>query len=77
MVDTGLCKKVNIRFKKLMPMINTQDAAAAIISGQRKSIDELSIPRHLYYMNAFFRLFPNKANLYVKDFLETFVESDM
>lgn len=77
MVDTGLCKKVRIRFQKFMPMITPQEAATAIISAQRKGIDEMSIPRHLYYMNAFFRMFPNKANVLVKDFFEAFVESDM
>lgn len=77
MVDTGLCKKVKIRFEKIMPMVTTQEAAAAIISGQRKGVDEMSIPRHLYYMNTFLRMFPNKANLLVKDFFDAFVESDM
>lgn len=77
MVDTGLCKKVKIRFEKLMPMVNPEEAAAAIISAQRKGVEELSIPKHLFYMNAFFRIFPNKANLLIKDFTEAFVESDL
>lgn len=77
MVDTGLCKKVKIRFEKLMPMINPSEAATAIITAQRKGVMEASIPGHLFYMNAFFRLFPNSANFVLKDFLEAFVESDM
>lgn len=77
MVDTGLCKKVRIRFQKLMPMINPQEAAAEIISAQRKGIQEMSIPKSMYYMNSIFRLFPNKANFLVKDFTEAFVESDL
>lgn len=77
MVDTGLCKKVRIRFEKLMPVIKPSEAATAIITAQRKGIQEASIPRHLFYMNAFFRLFPNPANYLMKDFLEAFVESDM
>lgn len=77
MVDTGLCKKVKIRFEKFMPVINPQDAAAEIISAQRRGIEEMSIPKHLYYMNSFFRMFPNKSNMYVKDFFEAYVESDM
>ena len=60
-----------------MPMVDPKDAAAQIISAQRKGIQEISIPRHLFYMNAFFRQFPNKANQFVKDFTEAFVESDM
>lgn len=77
MVDTGLCKKVKIRFQSLMPMVDPKEAAASIISAQRKGIAEVSVPRHLFYMNAFFRQFPNKATQYVKDFTEAFVESDM
>lgn len=77
MVDTGLCKKVRIRFEKLMPVIKPSEAATAIITAQRKGVQEASIPRHLFYMNAFFRLFPNPANYLMKDFLEAFVESDM
>lgn len=77
MVDTGLCKKVKIRFEKLMPMVNPVEAAAQIISAQRRGVEEASIPGHLFYMNSFFRLFPNKANVVVKDFIEAFVESDM
>ncbi|CRK89700.1 CLUMA_CG003407, isoform A [Clunio marinus] len=77
MVDTGLCKKVKIRFQSLMPMINPKDAAAEIIFAQRKGIEEMSLPRHLLYMNAYFRNFPNKANILVKDFLQAFVESDL
>lgn len=77
MVDTGLCKKVKIRFEKLMPVIKPSEAATAIITAQRKGIAEASIPGHLFYMNAFFRLFPNSANFLLKDFLEAFVESDM
>lgn len=76
MVDTGLCKKVVIRFQKLMPLVNTQEAAAAIISAQRKGVPEASIPKHLFYTNNFFRNFPNNANYLVKDFLEAFVDSD-
>lgn len=77
MVDTGLCKKVNIRFQDYMPMINPVEAATAIISAQRKDIAELSIPSHLLYMNTFFRQFPNKAGYVVKDFFNAYVESDL
>jgi all-trans-retinol dehydrogenase (NAD+) len=60
-----------------MPMVDPKEAAATIISAQRKGVEEVSIPRHLFYMNSFFRQFPNKANQYVKDFIEAFVESDL
>lgn len=77
MVETGLCKKVKIRFEKFMPMLTPTEAAASIISAQRKGLEEASIPRHLFYMNAFFRIFPNRANIVIKDSMEAFVESDM
>lgn len=77
MVDTGLCKKVKIRFQQLMPMVKPADAAAQIISAQRRNVEEASIPGHLFYMNSFFRMFPNRANVIVKDFTDAFVESDL
>lgn len=76
-MDTGLCKNVSIRFADLFPMVKPDEAAAAIISAQRKDIIEVSIPGHLLYMNTFFRQFPSKACLLIKDFFDTNVESDL
>lgn len=76
MVDTGLCKKPKIKFEDFMPLVKPEDAAAAIISAQRKDVQEISIPSHLFYLNTFFRQFPNKASYIVKDFLEAYVESE-
>lgn len=45
MVDTGLCKKVKLRFENFLRLLNPHDVAAAIISAQRKEILELTIPR--------------------------------
>lgn len=61
MVDTGLCKKVKIRFEKFMPVVKAKEAAATIIYAQRKELEEISIPRHLIPAFKFLRLFPNKA----------------
>lgn len=77
MVDTGLCKKVSIRFADLFPMVKPDEAAATIISAQRRNVMELSIPGHLLYMNTFFRQFPSNACLLIKDFFDTNVESDL
>jgi len=77
MIDTGLYKSVNIRFRKLMPTISPQEAAAAIISAQRRGLEEVSIPKFMFYMNTLFRIFPNKANHFLKDFTDTYVESDL
>lgn len=76
MVDTGLCKKTKIRFESIMAPLEPEMVASQIISAQRKGIEELSIPRHMFHMNRFFRLFPNKAVKHVVDFLEAYVESD-
>lgn len=77
MVNTGLCKAVRIRFQKLMPVLSPADVAAEIISGQRRGIEEMSLPRHLFYANGYLRNFPNKAQQLLKDFAEAYVESDM
>lgn len=45
MVDTGLCKKVKIRFENFLRLLKPSMVAAAIISAQRKGIDELTVPR--------------------------------
>jgi len=77
MVDTGLCKNVTIRFQNLMPMVTPENAAAAIISAQRRGIQEMSIPSYMFYLNVYCRIFPNKANYLLKDFAEAVVESDL
>lgn len=74
MVDTGLCKKPKIKFEDWMPMITPSDAASQIISAQRRNIEEVSVPKHLFYLNTFFRQFPNKASYIIKDFLEAYVD---
>lgn len=76
MVDTGLCKKVNIRFEKFMPVVDPKDAVSSIISAQRRGLEEISIPRYLFHLNKVCRMFPNAANRVLKDFFEAFVESD-
>lgn len=77
MVDTGLCKKTKIRFEKFMPMVNPEQAAAAIISAQRKGLEEASIPRYLFHANNFFRLFPKASMTMIRNFTDAFIESDL
>ncbi|KAG5682537.1 hypothetical protein PVAND_011884 [Polypedilum vanderplanki] len=76
MVDTGLCKTVKIRFDNFMKLVNVSEAAAAIISAQRKGLEEITIPRYLFHVMRVGRLFPNVSMKVVKDFMEAFVESD-
>lgn len=77
MVDTGLCKNVKIRFENFLRLLKPSDVATAIVSAQRKGIDELSIPGYLYYLNAVLRVFPTNATRLVRDFFDSGVESDM
>lgn len=77
MVDTGLCKKVKIRFENFLRLLKPSDVASAIISAQRKGIDELTVPRYLYYLNVTLRMFPVAAANLVRDFFDSGVESDM
>lgn len=77
MVDTGLCKKVKIRFENFMRLVKPSEAAAAIISGQRRGVEEFTIPKYMYYLNNFLRLFPSKSSNLVRDFFDSGVETDM
>lgn len=42
MVDTGLCKKVKIRFENFMAVVGTKEAVSKIISAQRRGLQEVS-----------------------------------
>lgn len=77
MVDTGLCKKVHIRFESFMRLVTPPEAADAIISAQRTNLEEVSIPRYLFHLNKFVRLFPTKAADLIRDFFDAGVASDM
>lgn len=77
MVDTGLCKKVRIRFETFLRLLKPSEVAAAIVSAQRRGLLELTVPRYLYFLNSFLRLFPYQASLYVRDFFDTCIESDV
>lgn len=48
MVDTGLCKKVKIRFENFLRLLKPSEVAAAIISAQRRGIEELTVPRKIF-----------------------------
>lgn len=76
MVDTGLCKNVKIRFDNFFRLLKPSEVASAIVSAQRKGLFELTVPRYLYYLNSFLRLFPYQSSIYVRDFFDTGVMSD-
>lgn len=77
MVDTGLCKKPKMRFPNLMRLVKPEEAAAAIIAGQRRGLEDVSIPTYLLYLNTFVRCFPVKCANLLRDFLDSGVESDL
>ncbi|XP_052865524.1 short-chain dehydrogenase/reductase family 16C member 6 isoform X1 [Anopheles cruzii] len=60
MVDTGLCKKPHMRFPNMMRLVKPEEAAAAIIDGQRRGLEDVSIPKYLLYLNTIIRVFPVK-----------------
>lgn len=55
MVDTGLCKKPVIRFKKYMPMQTPKEVAEVLVASQRRGLEEVSIPKHFLYINTYMR----------------------
>lgn len=50
MVDTGLCKKVKIRFENFLRLLKPSEVAAAIVSAQRRGIEELTVPRKFFFV---------------------------
>lgn len=77
MVDTGLCKNVRIRFENFLGLLKPSFVAQSIVSAQRRGLFEFTVPRYLYYLNAFLRLFPYEASIYVRDFFDSSIESDI
>lgn len=74
MVDTGLCKKVNIRMENLMPVLKTQDVVDTIVSAQRKGVQEVSIPRYMYPLSNLARLFPTKSSYIIRVKMNSFAK---
>ncbi|XP_058175841.1 short-chain dehydrogenase/reductase family 16C member 6-like [Anopheles ziemanni] len=77
MVDTGLCKRPHMRFPNMMRLVKPEEAAAAIIDGQRRGLVDVSIPKYLLYLNTVIRVFPLKVGTLLRDFLDSGVESDL
>lgn len=77
MVDTGLCKKPKVKFPKLMGLLPPKEAARQIITAQRRGETQVAVPNGLLHVNNICRLIPLKAARYLKDFLDSGVESDL
>lgn len=77
MVDTGLCKNVRIRFENFLALLKPSYVAKSIVSAQRRGLLEFTVPRYLYFLNSFLRIFPYEAALYVRDFFDSSIESDI
>ncbi|XP_017768290.1 PREDICTED: 17-beta-hydroxysteroid dehydrogenase 13-like [Nicrophorus vespilloides] len=75
-VDTGLCKKPKVRFENTMQIVTPEDAAAAVISAQRRSARIETIPGYLLYLQNSLRCASAKFALSFKSFLDTGIEAD-
>ncbi|RZB39701.1 hypothetical protein BDFB_012452 [Asbolus verrucosus] len=58
-------------------MAHYWDAAQAIMDAQRRELNEITIPRHIFYGRNILRLLPLKAQLYIMDFIGVGLESDL
>lgn len=65
-----------MRFPNMMRMVKPDEAAAEIIQAQRRNIQELTIPKYLFFLNLYTRLFPTKSAYLLKDFLDSNIEPD-
>lgn len=75
MVDTGLCKKPKIRFPSLMGIVPPKEAAAQIVTAQRRNYTDVSIPRCWMTVNSIVRNFPDKILIVIKNFFDCGVEA--
>ena len=79
MVDTGLCKNPQIKYKGLglMGIVSANEAAEQIITAHRTDELTLTIPKYMSYSNQFFRNFPYKCQIIAKDFCGSGLGSDL
>lgn len=77
MVDTGLCKNPQIKYKSLMKLVSPKEVAEEIITAHRQGVNDISIPRYMTYTNQFFRNFPTKCQILAKDFFGSGLGSDL
>ncbi|XP_059051149.1 epidermal retinol dehydrogenase 2-like [Achroia grisella] len=76
MVNTGLCKKPNLRFEKLLSVVDTDEAADRIVDAIRRRYTEISIPGDLFYSNKLYRLLPISSAMVCTDLLGTGLDPD-
>lgn len=77
MVDTGLCKNPQIKYKSLMKLVSPKDVAEEIITAHRQDETHITIPRYMDFTNQFFRNFPVKCQIIAKDFFGSGLGSDL
>ncbi|RZC36854.1 epidermal retinol dehydrogenase 2 [Asbolus verrucosus] len=77
MVDTGLCKKPKVKFEKLMPLLKPRSVAKSIMRAQQTNKKIVSLPGYILHLNNYVRLLPIRASMFVKDFINSGVESDL
>lgn len=70
MTDTGLCKNPRVRFADAFKMLTPAQTAAAIVSAQRRGLQEASVPRYMLHLNNTIRSMPRAAAYAFVDFLD-------
>ncbi|ALC39375.1 CG14946 [Drosophila busckii] len=77
MTNTGLCKRPRVKFPSLMSLMEPQHVAKKIVEAHRADAMEASIPSTLIHINNKTRLLPHKCIIWIKDFIDSGVESDL
>ncbi|EEB20431.1 gluconate 5-dehydrogenase, putative [Pediculus humanus corporis] len=71
MTDTGLCKKVKIRFPNIFNMNDPKYVAAEIIKTQRKGYREATVPTFMKILHDLGRTLPENSKINLIDFLDS------
>ncbi|KAM3967837.1 epidermal retinol dehydrogenase 2-like [Aphomia sociella] len=68
-VNSEMCQKPNVRYHKIINVLDTDAAADQIVDNIRREYLESTIPGFLFYINKIYRLVPFSATLIGNDFL--------
>ncbi|XP_060537113.1 short-chain dehydrogenase/reductase family 16C member 6, partial [Cylas formicarius] len=77
MVDTGLCKRPFVKFEQALNLLSPEHVAQKIAQAQRTGKTEITIPEILLPVGILTRLLPEKAQIKVKEFFNSGVNSDL
>lgn len=77
MVDTGLCKNPQIKYKSVMRLLTPKEVAREIVTAHRQGDLNVTLPRYIQFTNQLIRNFPIKCQLIAKDFFGSGLGSDL